>query len=137
MTVVVDTSFVLALGRSADVNHEAAVAWFQDVDEDLVTSPLAVAELDFLVARYLGSSGREALWQDLETGVYGVRWWADALRETLAVARRSPQLGLTDASLVALAARLQTSRIATFDLRHFRSVPPPGGEAFVVLPADA
>jgi hypothetical protein len=137
VTVVVDTSFVLALGRRGDVNHAAAVAWFQDVDEDLVTSPLAVAEIDYLVAKYMGPPGTEALWQDLESGVYGVRWWADALRETVAVARRSPQCGLTDASLVALAARLQTSRIATFDDRTFRSVPPPGGEAFVVLPADA
>jgi predicted nucleic acid-binding protein len=52
------------------------------------------------------------------------------------VGGRHPWLGLTDASLVALAGRLRTNRIVTFD-DHFRSLTTPGGEAFVVLPADA
>jgi predicted nucleic acid-binding protein len=64
-----------------------------------------------------------------------VRWWADALIETLSIARRHPFAGLADASLVALAARLRTNRIATLD-HHFRSMTP-GGEGFVALPADA
>jgi uncharacterized protein len=136
VTIVVDTSFVLALGRQDDANHPAARDWITDIDEDLVTSPLAVAEMDYLVARYVGAGGTEALWRDLETGVYTVRWWADALAETLTVSRREPRLGLADASLVALAARLNTRRIATFDHRHFRTSTTPDGEAFVVLPAD-
>jgi predicted nucleic acid-binding protein len=140
VTVVVDSSFVLALGRRDDPDHAAALTWIQDVDEDLVTSPLVVAEMDELVARDLGEAGTMALWHDLEAGVYTVRWWADALAETLSIARRGAggQLGgLADASLIALAARLDTRRIATFDLQTFRSMTTPGGEAFMVLPADA
>lgn len=135
MTVVADTSFVLAVVRARDRHHEAALAWLEEADEELVTSPLALAELDHLVAHYVGADAQQALWRDLERGVYGVRWWADALAETIAVARRHPFLGLVDASLVALSGRLRTSRIATFD-EHFRSVTTPDGEAFVVLPAD-
>ena len=56
--------------------------------------------------------------------------------EVVAVARRHPWIGLTDASLVALAGRLRTNRIVTFD-DHFRSLTTPAGEPFVVLPADA
>jgi hypothetical protein len=45
---------------------------------------------------------------------------------------------MTDASLVALAARVDTTRVATFDERHFRAVHPlSGGDAFVVLPVDS
>lgn len=46
---------------------------------------------------------------------------------------------LTDASLVALAGRVETTVIATFDERHFRAMRPLTGEpAFVLLlPADA
>lgn len=61
------------------------------------------------------------------------------MAETIVVAERhdSMGLGLVDASLVALAARLQTSRIATLDERHFRALPPVTGEpAFTLLPAD-
>ena len=59
-------------------------------------------------------------------GPITVRWWADAMDETLRIARRHPVLGLADASLVALAGRLRTDRIATFD-EHFRSVTLPRG----------
>ena len=45
-------------------------------------------------------------------------------------------LGLTDATLVALAARLGTDRIATFDERHFRTVRTLGGGSFILLPMD-
>jgi hypothetical protein len=79
---------------------------------------------------------RRVFWDDLDDGAYGVRWWADGLRETLAIARSHAFLGLADASLVALAGLLRTTRIATLD-QHFRSVTTPGGEPFVVLPADA
>jgi predicted nucleic acid-binding protein len=46
-------------------------------------------------------------------------------------------LGLADASLVALAKRLETITIATLDERHFRAVRPlAGGAAFRLLPQD-
>ena len=136
MTVVVSGDFVLALARRRDPHHGDATAWLETTDEDLVTSPLVLADADERIAERLGDDARQALWGDLERGAYTIRWWADALDETLAVARRHPDLGLSRASLVALAGRLNTVRIATFDERY-RSVSTPGGEAFVVLPADA
>ncbi|MBI5106649.1 MAG: PIN domain-containing protein [Solirubrobacterales bacterium] len=136
MTVVLDTSAVVALYDGSDPDHGALAEWVEVADEDLVTTPLALAEMDYLVRRRGGDPGRRALWRDLDAGAYAVRWWADGLAETLRVARRHPFLGLTDASLVALAGIVRTTRIVTLD-DHFRSVPTPGGEAFVVLPADA
>jgi predicted nucleic acid-binding protein len=136
MAVVLDTSIVIALMRARDAHHEHVRSWLQTLDDDLVTSPLAVAEMD-QHANALGPDFSRGLWEDLESGAYGVRWWADAMLETIAVARRHPHIGLTDASLVALAARLRTDRIATLDLDHFRSLTTPDGEAFVLLPADA
>jgi len=133
---VVDTSFVLALLRAADVNHSAARAWYETLDDDLVTSPLTVAEMDYMLARHAGVRSVEALRRDLESGAYAVRWWADAMSETIAIARERPGLGLADASLVALAARLRTDAIATFDHRRFRSLTMASGQYFTVLPAD-
>ena len=77
------------------------------------------------------------LCDDLDRGAFTVRWWADALAETIAIARRHPDIGLIDASLVALADRSRTDRIATFDHRHFRTLTTPAGKPFVLLPADA
>ncbi|QEC47098.1 PIN domain-containing protein [Baekduia soli] len=135
MTVVVDSGFVLALARRRDPRHAEAVGILAELDEDLVTSPLALADLDRSVADALGDEARHAVWRDFERGAYAVRWWADALKETLAIAGDHPGLGLATASLVALAGRVNTRRVATFD-EQFRTLTTPDGEAFVVLPAD-
>jgi predicted nucleic acid-binding protein len=42
---------------------------------------------------------------------------------------RDLQLGLTDASLVVIAARYQTTRLLTLDERHFRAMAPLWGAA--------
>jgi predicted nucleic acid-binding protein len=136
MAVVLDTSVVIALMRARDAAHERVRRWLESLDDDLVTSPLAVAEMDRHAAA-LGPDFCRGLWDDLGSGAYAVRWWADAMTETIAVVRRHPAIGLTDASLVALAGRLRTDRIATLDLDHFRSLTTAEGQAFVLLPADA
>ena len=136
MAVVLDTSIVVALMRARDADHERVRRFVETLDDDLVTSPLAVAEMDQLAAG-LGPDFNRGLWGDLRSGAYAVRWWADAMVETIAIAEAHPEIGLTDASLVALAARLRTDRIATLDLAHFRSLTTPGGDPFVLLPADA
>lgn len=136
MTIVLDTTFVVGLMNERDDHHHLALEWFGSVDEDLVTSPLALAEMDHLVGGHGGSPARDALWANFESGAFTVRWWADALTETLTIARRQPFLGLADASLAAVAHRVGTARIATFDT-HFRSISAPGHEPFKLLPADA
>jgi predicted nucleic acid-binding protein len=134
VSVVVDTNVVVALLDADDVHHAEAVAWVGAYDDDLVTTPLALAEMDHFAGR---EGATKVFHRDLDRGVYGVRWWADALDETLAIARRRPDIGLTDASLVALADRLRTDRIATFDHAHFRTLRSKGGRPFTLLPADA
>jgi uncharacterized protein len=136
LTVVLDTNVVVALYDAADPDHGLIADWMATLDEDLVATPMAVAEMDYLVHRRGGEDAREVLWRDLDAGAYVVRWWADALNETLRIARRHPFAGLTDASLVALAGLLRTRRIATVD-EHFRSMTTPAGEPFVLLPDDA
>jgi len=135
MAIVLDTSVVIALMRARDAEHARVREWMATLDDDLVTTPLAVAEMDQLAAA-LGEAFSDGLWQDLDSGAYAVRWWADAMGETIAIARRQPQIGLVDASLVALAARLRTDRIATLDREHFGSLTTSDGEPLVLLPAD-
>lgn len=138
--IVVDTSILFALLHRQDDRHRAAVDWYEDSLPHLATTPLVLAELDHLANARLGRQGAAAVRADIVAGAYDVDWWRSAHTDATAVAQRYAELdvGLTDASLVALAARLETTRIATFDERHFRAMTPlAGGEAFTVLPADA
>ena len=47
--IVVDTSVIVAYMNSADDAHGLVAAWFDDVDDDLATTPLIVAEVAHLV----------------------------------------------------------------------------------------
>jgi predicted nucleic acid-binding protein len=138
--IVLDTSVVLAFMDRRDANHGPVREWMQECRQELSTTPLVVAELDHLVFRQGGAGAAQALREDLDGGAYQVEWWPAAIHETIAAAARyeSMELGLTDASLLALAARLKTTAVATLDERHFRALKPlSGGEAFTLLPADA
>jgi uncharacterized protein len=138
--IVIDTSVALAFMDRGDKHHDAVVSWMEADNHELVTTPFVVAELDHLVFRQGGVAAARALRDDLDNGAYLVEWWPKAIQGTIAVARRheSMRLGLTGASLVALAGRLQTTSIATLDERHFRALRPAwGGDSFTLLPADA
>lgn len=137
--IVVDTSVVVALMNRGDSDHAEVTQWLDGVTDDLVTTPLIVAEVDHLVGSRGGPAARRALYEDLGAGAYLVEWWPLALKIALAVAETygSSALGLADASLVALAQRVGSHQIATLDERHFRMVRPlDGAPAFRLLPAD-
>ena len=136
MSVVVDTSFVVELYNRRAPRWPDVDRWNHLNEDELFTTPLAIAEMDHLVPRRGGKPARQALWRNLDAGALTVRWWADAMDETLVIARKRPEIGLVDASLVALANRLRTDRIATLD-DHFRTLKSRNGKPFTILPTDA
>ncbi len=139
--IVLDSSVMLALVDQGDDDHERVWKWIEDVPDELCTTPLVLAELDHMVPLKGGSVAAEAVREDFRDGAYTVEWWRSALFETIEIASQyeSIELGLTDASLIALAAHLDTIKIATLDERHFRAVQPLAGNgaSFTLLPADA
>lgn len=136
--IVLDTSVVVAFMNRRDDDHERVAAWMASVGEDLLATPLVVADIDHLVSRGGGLTAARAFYEDLPSGAYLVEWWPEAVAETVTVARKYQDIGLADASLLVLSARLETMRVATLDERHFRAVRPLAGEAaFTLLPTDA
>jgi len=125
--------------KAGDDHHATLGGWLDDESDELVTTPLVVAEADHLVMIWGGRAAARALRADLTSGAYLLQWWPNAITAAAAVADRyqDHDLGLTDASLVALAEHVATTSIATLDERHFRAIRPlVGGEVFRLLPAD-
>src|SRR6476469_3366681 len=120
LTILLDSSAVIAAADRADLNHAAAVAWFGRADEPLLLGALNLAELDALLQRELGPSATQAVLQSLEDGTVrlvaptevDLRRAAELLAEA---AEHRPRL--VDAVLVATAERLGVRRVATFDRR--------------------
>ena len=136
--IVLDTSVVVAAMNRRDDHHRAVVEWLDTVAGPLVTTPMALAEMDHLITRHGGPAAAQRLYDDFDAGAYRVEWWPASIHDCIEIARDHRGLGLTDASLVAIAARLGVTDIATLDEQHFRAVRPLTGEpAFRLLPADA
>ena len=137
--IVVDTSVIVGYMNASDRLHAKVSAWLDAADDDLATTPLILSEVDHLLATWGGRAALSAFRADLAAGAYLVEWWSSAIVVTVQVAERYADtgLGLADASLVALAERLETEDIATLDERHFRAIRPLRGGVFTLLPADA
>ena len=138
--IVLDTSIVYALADAADARHGETVRWYEQQLPEMVTTPLVLAEVDHLIGSRLGRRALDGWWADVAAGAYLVDWWPAAARRIAEIAQRWADigLGLTDASLVALADRHETRDVATFDQRHFRAVRSfDEGQPFRLLPTDA
>ena len=138
--IVLDTSVLYALLDRREPRHPDVSVWYRSCSDGLVTTPLVLAEIDYLVTKRLGAAAAAAVRRDIAAEAYDVEWWPEAATTMAEIAERHADSGLslTDASLLALADRLDTTRIATFDERHFRAARPHGGAgAFTLLPLDA
>ncbi len=139
MALILDAGALYAQADRADPEHEAVVEVLRNERGALITSEVAVAEADYLILTRLGVDVELAFLDDLAEGTFIVECLT---RPELGVARdiarkyRDLELGLADVSLMVLAGRHRTTRIATFDERAFRAVKPLYGESFTVLPAD-
>jgi len=105
-----------------------------------VTSEAVAAEADYLILTRLGVDAELAFLRDLAEGTFSVECLDRSERRAaaeLAQRNRDLALGLADASLVMLARRHGTTRIATMEERAFRAVTPLQGGNFTVLSADA
>lgn len=137
--IVLDTSFVVALLWGGDDGHGEAAEFYAGAEDRFATTPPVLAEIDYMLHSRATPNETQAFNAEIRAGSLGVEWWPKLDVQASEIADRHADigLGLTDASLVALAGRLETARIATFDERHFRAVEPLSGGSFELLPADA
>ncbi len=107
---------------------------------DALLSPFVLAETDYLLTRNLGPSFSLSLADEVADGAYELaKLDRHDVGEAVRVLRHYADLdiGLTDASIVVLAARRGTNRVLTLDERHFRALRTLDGRPFTLLPADA
>ena len=138
--LIVDAGILYAQADGDEPSHAQVAAMLTAESGELVTSELAVAEADYLILDRLGVEVELAFLEDLWSGTFIVECLTtDELKQAhvVVVQYRALRLGLADASLVVLANRYRTNRIATLNQRHFRQVAPLDGGSFTILPADA
>lgn len=127
MALILDTGPLLASLDAADPEHPACSALITSTKEDLVVPTLVLGELDYWCARRLTLDSWLVFLEDVNAGVYRIEAPSatdlERCRE-LQDRYRDLSLGIVDASVIALAERLNEPKVATLDERHFRVVRP-------------
>jgi uncharacterized protein len=133
--VVVDAGPLYASADSDDQDHLACRAVLSRPDLRLVLPAMVVAEATYLVGRRLGGVAESKFLRGI--GALDVEGPSDAdftrMSELVKQYADFP-LGGTDASVVALAERLEVATIVTLDRRHFAAIVPRHRKAFELLP---
>ena len=132
---VVDAGPLYATADAGDSAHAASRAALGRADLQLVIPALVVAEATYFVAARLGPNAESAFLRGLATLEIEAPTPDDIERMAALVEEYADfPLGGTDASVVALAERLQAPVVITLDRRHFQAVRPRHREAFELLP---
>jgi uncharacterized protein len=132
---VVDAGPLYAAADVDDQDHEASLAALGRADLRLVLPALVVAEATYFVGRRLGAPAESKFLKGLaELDVEGPNREDFERMAELTEKYADFPLGGTDASVVALAERLDASTIVTLDRRHFAAVAPSHRASFELLP---
>ena len=135
--LIVDTGPLVAAADRADPYHQACAELLETDQGPLITTPMVVAETVYLISRQLGPGAEATFYDAIITGTLivddlTIDDWV-RVRELVDRYQNLP-LGGTDASVIAVAERHRTTRIATIDRRHFSIVRPAHCDAFTLLP---
>ncbi len=132
---IVDAGPLYAAADADDDDHLASRAALSRSDLRLVIPALVVAEATYFVGRRLGSPAESAFLRGLGTLDVEAPTSEDFNRMAeLVVEYGDFPLGGTDASVVAIAERLDAPIVVTLDRRHFSAIRPRHREAFELLP---
>jgi predicted nucleic acid-binding protein len=137
MALVLDTGPILALLDAGDPDHGRCVSLVEEVREDLIVPALVLVELDYWVLKLLGHDAWNVFVDDVARGAYRLEPLGDQdLRRAAELERTYAELdlGLVDASVIAVCERLDEPKVATLDRRDFSVVRPRHREALELLP---
>jgi len=137
--IVIDTSALFSLADRADVNHGRSKLFYEAVvgREELALSGPVLTEAWSLAKVRLGHAPANRIWETATGGVFRL-FPADELllEEALQIERKYAdcRFGLVDSVCFALCEKLKTSRVFTFDRRHFSAYVPSFAPRLELLP---
>ena len=137
MIGVATAGAIYAIYDSSDAHHIDFVRLFQRSDLSILVPDFVLPETDFLIRRHLGAAAQADFLQGLAEGFFTVEPttaadWAQAariIREHAAL-----RLGLTEATAVAAAVRLNAPAVLSADDKRFRAIRTT--QRLTILPAD-
>jgi predicted nucleic acid-binding protein len=135
--LLVDTGPLVAYVNRNDPDHARCAALLESRPDDLLVTPYVITEACYLVEKYVGAEAEINLVEALAAGDLtqveitpgDLIRMAELMRQYVGF-----PLGVADASVFAVAERLNLDEVASLDERHFRAVVPSHVTALKLLP---
>ena len=123
MSLILDTSGVLAFVNRHDPDHEVVKSVILEEPGALIVPMGIMAEIGYMLEQRLGLRALDAFLNDLKTGQFTLDCGLEDLPRVQALANRysSLPLGFADAVVIACAERF-SKRVLTLDQRHLTVV---------------
>jgi predicted nucleic acid-binding protein len=135
--IIVDAGVLIAATDVDDDHHEACSRLFVERGSEFIVPATVVVEVCWMLAGHVSTAVEAEFLDSIAEGELRVE-----ILDRVDYARASElvtiygdfPLGMVDASVVAMAERLNISEVATLDHRHFNVVRPQHVESFTLQP---
>ena len=135
--ILVDTSFLVAVANGHDRYHAECLAMASVIQTGFMVPETVLPEAAYLIHDRLGHH----VMREFVRQMTGPSWTIESLQGTdlarsleILQTYQDNNLDFVDATLVAIAERLNIQRVLTLDQRHFRIIRPAHCPAFELLP---
>lgn len=135
--VLADTGPLYALVDRSDAWHERVVAWWETSRARVVVPVTVIPEVAYLLHQRIGARAESAFLRSLvDEEMETEPFLPEDLTRTVELVERYSDLGLgfVDASVVAMAERLDARHLLTTDRRHFHAVRPVHVRSLALVP---
>ncbi len=137
MTLIIDSSFLVALYDGSEVHHPKAYDFAAHRSEAILVPDVVLPEVGYLLRRNLGYANSFNFFDFFDYSfVRLVPAFEEDLTRIYEISRQyeSAQFDIVDCCIMAIAERLNITRIATFDRRDFSMFRPSHCEYLELLP---
>ena len=135
MALVLDANVLYSVLDRRQPRHTDCVRLIEETEEPLLIPTAVMAEVDYFINQKLHVGVLIGLLHDIELGnfVFADVMLEDQTRITELVSQYD-DIGFVDAAVMALVERLNESKLATLDHRHFAKIRPRHVDALTLLP---
>jgi predicted nucleic acid-binding protein len=137
VTALVDTSSLLAIADRRDAGHLTVTRLLLDLPDELIVPVSVLPEADYLITERVGSLVAIRVLEGIARKEMKLEQVTNAdLIRSLELMRQyaDSNIGFVDASIVAVAERLNIRKVITLDRRHFGPIRPRHCPALEILP---
>ena len=137
MAAIADTGFLFALVNTQDEHHRKVINVVRRLSEPVILPLTVLPEICYLLDTRLGHPSMRQFVANVLTGAMELTSLNKTdIARALKILQQygDTRIDFVDATLIALAERLQLTRVLTGDQRHFRIVRPLHCSAFELLP---